>query len=86
MEISDISIVKARTHNLKGIDVRIPRNSLTVVTGLSGAASLPLRSIRSTRKGSAATSSRFPRMRGSSSTGSASPTWRGSTGFPRRFP
>ena len=36
MEISDISIVKARTHNLKGIDVRIPRNSLTVVTGLSG--------------------------------------------------
>ena len=36
MDISDISIVKARTHNLKGIDVRIPRNSLTVVTGLSG--------------------------------------------------
>lgn len=26
----------ARVHNLKGVDVEIPRNSLTVVTGLSG--------------------------------------------------
>ena len=32
----DISIKKASVHNLKGIDVVIPRNSLTVVTGLSG--------------------------------------------------
>ncbi|MBP5285411.1 MAG: excinuclease ABC subunit UvrA [Kiritimatiellae bacterium] len=32
----DITIKNARVHNLKGIDVRIPRNSLTVVTGLSG--------------------------------------------------
>ena len=31
-----IVITKARVHNLKGIDVTIPRNSLTVITGLSG--------------------------------------------------
>ncbi len=32
----DIYIKGARQHNLKGIDVRIPRNRLVVVTGLSG--------------------------------------------------
>ena len=32
----DIEIRNARVHNLRGIDVTIPRNSLTVVTGLSG--------------------------------------------------
>ena len=32
----DISIKNAKVHNLRGIDVTIPRNSLTVVTGLSG--------------------------------------------------
>jgi excinuclease ABC subunit A len=31
-----IKIIGAREHNLKGVDVEIPRNSLTVVTGLSG--------------------------------------------------
>ena len=31
-----ISIVGAREHNLKNIDVRIPRQSFTVVTGVSG--------------------------------------------------
>ena len=34
--MGDIIIRNARTHNLKGIDVTIPRDSLTVVTGLSG--------------------------------------------------
>lgn len=31
-----IRIYGARQHNLKGVDVAIPRNSLTVITGLSG--------------------------------------------------
>ena len=34
--MSDIQIYGAKQHNLKNIDVIIPRNSLTVVTGLSG--------------------------------------------------
>jgi excinuclease ABC subunit A len=34
--MSDILISGARQHNLKNVDVRIPRDSLTVVTGLSG--------------------------------------------------
>ena len=31
-----IIIKGARTHNLKNIDVEIPRNKMTVVTGVSG--------------------------------------------------
>ena len=34
--MGDIIIEGAKVHNLRDIDVRIPRNSLTVVTGLSG--------------------------------------------------
>lgn len=34
--MSDIVITGAKVHNLRGIDVTIPRNSLTVITGLSG--------------------------------------------------
>ena len=35
-ENEQISVYGARVHNLKNIDVNIPRNSLTVITGLSG--------------------------------------------------
>jgi excinuclease ABC subunit A len=36
MAITSITVRGARQHNLKNIDVQIPRNTLTVITGLSG--------------------------------------------------
>src|SRR5450759_3611909 len=36
MAISKITVRGARQHNLKNIDVEVPRNTLTVITGLSG--------------------------------------------------
>ena len=36
MEPKYIRIKGARVHNLKNIDVNIPKNSMTVITGLSG--------------------------------------------------
>src|ERR1043165_8033942 len=36
MAISNITVRGARQHNLKNISVEIPRNTLTVITGLSG--------------------------------------------------
>src|SRR5919199_785892 len=36
MAIDRISVRGARQHNLKNINVEIPRNTLTVITGLSG--------------------------------------------------
>ncbi len=35
-EVEKIQVYGARVHNLKDIDVEIPRNSMTVITGLSG--------------------------------------------------
>jgi excinuclease ABC subunit A len=35
-EVQKITVLGARVHNLKNIDVSIPRNKLTVITGLSG--------------------------------------------------
>ena len=34
--LKTINVKGARTHNLKNIEVEIPRDSLTVITGLSG--------------------------------------------------
>ncbi len=36
MSEKKINVIGARVHNLKNIDVEIPRNKLTVITGLSG--------------------------------------------------
>lgn len=45
-----IQIKGAREHNLKNIDVEIPRNQLVVITGLSGSGKVVLLSTRSTPK------------------------------------
>lgn len=36
LDEGEISVMGARVHNLRNIDVTIPRNALTVITGLSG--------------------------------------------------
>lgn len=36
LETGEVNVYGARVHNLKNIDVSIPRNQLTVITGLSG--------------------------------------------------
>ena len=36
IEGGTIDIYGARVHNLKNVDVTLPRNSLSVITGLSG--------------------------------------------------
>jgi excinuclease ABC subunit A len=56
----------AREHNLKNIDVRIPRDKLTVVTGLSGSGKSSLAFDTIYAEGSGATWSRSPRTPGSS--------------------
>ena len=54
-ETEKIEVFGARVHNLKNVDVELPRNSLTVITGLSGVGSLHWLSIRYSPKGSVAT-------------------------------
>lgn len=50
-----IEVKGACEHNLKGVDVKLPRNQLVIITGLSG----------SGKSSSAAMSNRYPLMLGS---------------------
>jgi excinuclease ABC subunit A len=53
-----IVVSGAREHNLKDVDVTIPRDALTVITGLSGSGKSSLAFDTIYAEGSAATSSR----------------------------
>ena len=50
LEGGRISVLGARVHNLKNIDVDIPRNKLSVITGMSGSGKSSLALIRFLRK------------------------------------
>ncbi len=67
-ELKKIEVRGAREHNLKNIDVDIPRDQLVVITGLSGSGKSASPSTRSMPRASAATSNRCRPMPGSSST------------------
>lgn len=58
-----INVQGARVHNLKNIDVEIPRGSLTVITGLSGSGKSSLALIRFLPKDKDVISKRFLLMR-----------------------
>lgn len=64
--MDNIDIRGARTHNLKNINLIIPRDKLIVITGLSGSGSRPLPLIHSMPRGSAAMWNPCPPMRVSS--------------------
>ena len=57
--VGDVLVIRgARQHNLKNINVEIPKNNLVVITGLSGPGNRRWRSIRSSPRANDATSSR----------------------------
>ena len=60
LEGGRISVLGTRVHNLKNIDVDIPRNKLSVITGMSGSGKSSLRFLR---KGNAVMWRRSPLMR-----------------------
>ena len=53
--VDKILIRGARTHNLKNVDLTLPRDKLIVITGLSGSGKSSWLSTRSMRKASGAT-------------------------------
>ena len=84
---SDCIIVRgAREHNLKNIDVEIPRDKLVVITGLSGSGKSSWPSTPSTPRGSGAMSSPSPPMPASSSARWKSRTSITSKAFPPPYP
>lgn len=63
--MEQIRIRGARTHNLKNINLDLPRNKLIVITGLSGSGKSSLVSTPCMRKASVAMSNRCRRTRAS---------------------
>ena len=61
-----IHVRGAREHNLKNVDLEIPRDALIVFTGLSGSGKSSLAFDTIYAEGSAATSRACPRTRASS--------------------
>jgi len=62
LEKDSIIIKGAREHNLKNIDIEIPRDSFTVITGLSGSGKSSLAFDTILQKDKEGTSNRFQRM------------------------
>ena len=77
--LTRISVHGARQHNLKNIDVEIPRNTFTVITGLSGSGKSSLAFDTIYAEGSAGMSKRSRPTRGSFWTRWSGPTWIPST-------
>ena len=65
-QAEELVVHGAREHNLKNVTVRIPRNALVCVTGLSGSGKSSLAFDTIYAEGSAVTSSRSPPTRASS--------------------
>ena len=67
-EMKQIEVRGAREHNLKNIDLDIPRDKLVVITGLSGSGKSSLALTRFMPRGSGVMSKAFRPMRANSST------------------
>jgi excinuclease UvrABC ATPase subunit len=70
-----IEVLGARVHNLKNIDVRIPRDKLVVITGLSGSGKSSLAFDTIHAEGQRRYIETFNAYAASSSAASNAPTW-----------
>ena len=80
-----LEVYGARVHNLQNIDVKIPRNALVVITGLSGSGKSSLAFDTIYAEGQRRYMETFPFMRDSSSAIWKGPMWTRSAGCRRWF-